>query len=229
MINMKRNILAGVVAVSVAMPLYAAEKSPSEKWEKDIQAFEKADKTNPPPLEAVLFIGSSTIKLWKTLQQDFPEYKVINRGFGGSQIADSVYYADRIVIPYKPKMIVFYAGGNDINARKMPEKICEEFKMFVEKVRVKLPEVRIAFMSIGPSLARWAQFDKQKQTNQLIKQYIAQGSNMDYIDAVDVFLGPDGNPRENLFVKDKLHNSAEGYKIRAELVRPYLKKCFESK
>jgi lysophospholipase L1-like esterase len=226
---MKRSVLAGVMAVSIVVPLCAAEKSPSGKWEKSIQAFEEADKTNPPPQGAALFIGSSTIKLWKTLQQDFPEYKVINRGFGGSQIADSVYYADRIVVPYKPKMIVFYAGSNDLNARKTPEKVCGDFRMFVEKVRAKLPDVRIAFMSIGPSLARWAQFEKQKKTNELIKQYIMQGNNMDYIDAFDVFLGPDGKPRENLFVKDKLHNSAEGYKVRVELVRPYLKKCFEPK
>lgn len=226
---MKQNVLAGIVAVSIAVPLYAAEKSPSERWEKTIQAFEQADKTNPPPREAALFIGSSTIKLWKTLQQDFPEYKVINRGFGGSQMADAVYYADRIVIPYKPKMIVLYSGSNDLNAHKTPEKVCEDFKMFVEKVRAKLPDVRITFMAIGPSLARWAQVEDQKKANKLIRQYITQGANMDYIDAFDIFLGPDGKPVEKFFVKDKLHNSAEGYKVRVELVRPYLKKCFESK
>jgi len=203
--------------------------SPSEKWEKDIQAFEKADRTNPPPQGAVLFIGSSTIRLWKTLRQDFPEYKVINRGFGGSQIADSIYYADRIVIPYKPKMIVFYAGGNDINAGKTPEKVCEDFKMFVERVRAKLPEVRIAYMSTGPSPARWAQVEKQKKVNELIREYIIGAGNMDYIDVFDVFLGPDGKPLENLFVKDKLHNSDEGYKIRVKAVRPYLEKRFPSK
>jgi lysophospholipase L1-like esterase len=221
---MKQNVLTGWMVLSFAIKAYAADKSPCEKWEKDIQVFEKADKTNPLPEGAVLFIGSSTIRMWKTLKQDFPEHKVINRGFGGSQIADSVYYADRIVIPYKPKMILLYAGGNDINAGKSPETVFEDFKAFVEKVRAKLPDVRIAFMSSGPSIARWAQADKQRKLNQLIKEYIGKENNMDYIDAFDVFLGPDGKPRPELYVADKLHNNAAGYKICAELVRPYLEK-----
>ncbi|OGV70946.1 MAG: hypothetical protein A2283_17350 [Lentisphaerae bacterium RIFOXYA12_FULL_48_11] len=212
----------------LTMSLFAAEKTPFERWEKDIRAFESADKTNPPPEGAVLFIGSSTIKLWKTLAKDFSEYRVINRGFGGSQIADSVYFADRIVIPCKPKMIVFYAGGNDINAGKTPEQVADDFKAFVEKVRSKLPDVRIAFMASGPSIKRWAQADKQRKLNQLVKDYVGKGVNMDYIDAFDVFLGKDGQPRPELFAPDKLHNSPEGYKIRVSLVKPYLDKCMGS-
>jgi lysophospholipase L1-like esterase len=216
--------LAGLISLLVLSQAWAEEKSPSMKWEKDIQKFEAADKTNPPPEGAVLFIGSSTIRMWKTLKEDFPEHKVINRGFGGSQIADSVYYADRIVIPYKPKMILLYAGGNDINAGKTPEAVFEDFKAFVVKVREKLPSVRIAYMSSGPSIARWAQADKQRKLNQLIKEHIEKDGSMDFIEAFDHFLGPDGKPRPDLFVADKLHNNAAGYKIRADLVRPYLEK-----
>lgn len=215
-------VFAGILIA--VLPVMAAEKTPVEKWEKDIKAFEAMDKASPPPEGAVLFIGSSTIRMWKTLKEDFPECKVINRGFGGSQIEDSVFFADRIVIPYKPKLIVFYAGGNDINAGKTPEKIAEDFKAFVEKVRAKLPDARIAFMASGPSIKRWAQADKQRKLNQLVKEYIAQGSNMDYIDAFDVFLGPDGTPRPELYIADKLHNSADGYKIRVSLVKPYIEK-----
>jgi len=216
--------LAGVISLLVLSQAVAEEKSLSLKWEKDIQKFEAADKTNPPPEGAVLFIGSSTIRMWKTLKEDFPNYTVINRGFGGSQIADSVYYADRIVIPYKPKMILLYAGGNDINAGKTPEAVFEDFKAFVVKVRAKLPTVRIAYMSNGPSLARWAQAEKLRKLNQLIKDYVGNDNSMDFIEAFDVFLGADGKPRPELYVADKLHNNAEGYKIRAELVRPYLEK-----
>ncbi len=202
----------------------AADKPGFEKWEKDIRAFEATDKTNPPPEGAILFIGSSTIKLWKTLAQDFPEYRVINRGFGGSQIADAVHFADRIVIPYKPKMIVFYSGGNDINAGKSPMQVADDFRAFVGKVRASLPDVRIAFMASGPSIKRWAQADKQRELNRLVKDYIEKGTNMDYIDAFDVFLGQDGQPRPELFAPDKLHNSAEGYRIRVSLVKPCLEK-----
>lgn len=209
----------------MAVSSLAAESSAGERWEKDVRAFEAADKAHPPPEGAVLFIGSSTIRLWKTLQQDFPECKVINRGFGGSEIADAVQYADRIVIPYRPAMIVLYAGGNDLNAGKAPERVFEDFKAFVARVRARLPAARIAYMASGPSIARWAQADRQRKLNQLVREYIAQDGSMDFIDAFDVFLGADGKPRPELYVADKLHNSPEGYSIRSELVRPYLRKA----
>ena len=126
-------------------------KSPSQRWESDIAAFEAADKKSPPPQGAVLFIGSSSIRIWKTLATDFPDQKTINRGFGGSELADSVYYADRIVIPYKPRLIVLFAGTNDINAGKRPETVFADFKAFVAKVRAGLPNTRIAYLSISPA------------------------------------------------------------------------------
>jgi lysophospholipase L1-like esterase len=200
-----------------------APKSPSEHWEKEIQAFEAADRTQPPPKGAILFTGASGIRMWKTLAEDFPDQKVINRGFGGSEMADAVYFADRIVTPYKPRLIVIQAGGNDINNGKSPEQVLADFKAFVEKVRAKLPDVRIAYLSMNPSPSRWAQRDKQQKGNQLVKDYIAEGKNLDYIDFWGAMLGPEGQPREDLFIQDRLHNNAAGYKIRADIVRPHLK------
>lgn len=208
--------------VFVVAPLRAEDKSPSAKWEKDIQAFEAADKQNAPPTGGVLFVGASGIKLWTSLEKDFPKHRVINRGFGGSQIADVTYFADRIVVPYKPKLIVLQSGGNDINAGKTPEQVADDFKAFVAKLRAALPETRIAYFSMQPAPARWSQAEKQKKGNQLIKEQIAAGKNMVYINAWDAFIGPDGMPRGELFVADKLHHNAEGYKVRAELTRPYL-------
>jgi lysophospholipase L1-like esterase len=201
----------------------STSKSPSQRWERDIAAFEAADKRSPPPKGAVLFIGSSSIRMWKTLATDFPDQKTINRGFGGSELADSVYYVDRIVIPYKPRLIVLFAGTNDINAGKSPETVFADFKAFVAKVRDGLPNTRIAYLSISPAPSRWSQAAKQKEANRLIRDYIAsEKNNLDYIDLWDQFLGPDGKPREDLFLLDRLHNNAAGYKIRAAAVRPYL-------
>lgn len=208
--------------VFVVASLRAEDKSPSSKWEKDIQAFEAVDKKSPPPQGGVLFIGASGIRMWTLLEKDFPNHRVINRGFGGSQIADVTYFADRIVVPYKPKLIVLQSGGNDINAGKSSEQVADDFKAFVVKVRAVLPETRIVYFSMQPAPARWSQADKQKRGNQLIKDHIAAGKNMAYLNAWDAFVGPDGMPREELFVADKLHHNAEGYKVRAELVRPYL-------
>jgi lysophospholipase L1-like esterase len=198
-------------------------KSPSDRWEKEIRAFEAADKKPPPPEGAVLFTGASGIRMWTTLAEDFPDQKIINRGFGGSEMADSVHFADRIVVPYKPRLIVIQAGGNDINNGKSPEQVLADFKAFVEKVRAKLPDVRIAYLSMNPSPSRWAQRDKQQKGNQFIRDYIAAGKNLDYIDFWDAMLGPDGQPRADLFIQDRLHNNAAGYKIRADIVRPHLK------
>jgi lysophospholipase L1-like esterase len=211
-----------LLALVFTCQLLAAEKAGPERWQKNIAAFEAADKAHPPPRGAILFIGSSTIVRWKTLAQDFPEHPVINRGFGGSQIADSVFYADRIVIPYRPRLIVLRAGGNDIHAGKTPEQVAADFTAFVEKVRAKLPQVRIAYMPINASLSRWANAEREKQANQLIKAYIAAGKNLDYIDAYEATLGADGKPREELFVQDRLHFNDEGYKVLAAIVRQHL-------
>lgn len=205
------------------LTLQVNKPSPSEKWQSAIREFERTDLESPPPKNAILFIGSSTIRLWKSLKHDFPNHPVINRGFGGSQMADAVYFADRIVIPYSPRQIIVYAGSNDIAAGKSPEQVASDFKGFVDQVRAELPDTRIVFMSIGPSPARWSQAEKQQQANRLIKAYINTGKNLDYIDLWDQFLGADGKPREEFFVADRLHHSESGYKIRADAVRPFLK------
>lgn len=222
-VRVNRGVLsATLIGICLCAALRAQDK-PANRFEKEIQAYEAADKENPPPQGAILFTGASSIRLWKTLAQDFPEFKVINRGFGGSQLADNVHFADRIVIPYKPRLIVIQAGGNDLNAGKSPEQVLADFKAYVEKVRAKLPETRIAYLNINASPARWAQVEKQKQANQLVKAYIAKGKNLDYIDIFDAMLGPDGKPRDELFVADRLHPSAEGYKVRTSIVLPHLK------
>lgn len=204
----------------VASFIHAAE---ADRWEKDIAAFEAADKASPPPEGAVLFVGASHIKLWKTLAQDFPDQKVINRGFGGCKLSDVAYFVDRVVIPYKPRLVVLRAGGNDVAAGATPEVVLASFKVFVEKVQAKLPETRIAFLSFSPSPLRWAQFDRQKKADTLIKDFIATGKNLLYINVWDVMLDADGQPKIELYAADKHHNSEAGYKAWVPIVGAYLK------
>src|SRR5947209_3332897 len=135
------------------------------KWEPEISAYEQMDRTNPPPKGALLFIGSSTIRMWASLAQDFPQHKVINRGFGGSEIVDSTHFADRIIFPCHPRMVLLRAGGNDINAGKSPEQVFADFKEFVAAMQAKLPETDIVFISLCPSVARWRQAGKEKALN----------------------------------------------------------------
>jgi len=175
---MKRAALLSLVGLLIVTSWHAAKGAEAEhdfaKWEKAIAAYEQMDRTNPPPKEAVLFGGASTIVRWKTLAQDFPEQHVINRGFGGSQIADSTHFAERIILPYEPRMIFLRAGGNDLWADKSPEQVFSDFQEFVAKIRAKLPKTDIGFISQNPSIARWKQADKEKAFNTMVKNYIGQ-------------------------------------------------------
>jgi lysophospholipase L1-like esterase len=220
--------LAGLLVLSLAFEAGGAEQAGGSGWpkperfERQILAFEAADRTNPPPQNAILFAGASNIVGWKTLAKDFPGLAVLNRGFGGSHIADCVHYADRIVIPYKPRMVVFRAGGNDIHAGKSPEQVAADFKAFVEKVHAKLPNTRIAYWPMTPSIARLANWPRDKKGNELIRTYIAAGGNLVYIDSAEATLGSDGKPRAELFEPDGLHFSVEAYKLFTRIIRPYL-------
>ena len=217
--------LAGFLIVATSRVAMCAEgEHDFGKWEKEIAAYEQMDRTNPPPKGALLFIGSSTIRLWKTLAQDFPEQRTINRGFGGSEIVDSTHFAERVIFPYKPRMVFLRAGGNDLNAGKSPEQVFADFKEFVAKIHSKLPETDIVFISLSPSIARWKQADKEKAVNTKVEEFTKRTSHLKYMETYPMVLGPNGEPRPELFVADKLHFSAEGYKLLAERVRPFLPK-----
>ncbi len=193
---------------------------PDAPFESDIRAFEDSDRVNPPKPGGVVFVGSSSIRLWPDLQSDFPGVNVIQRGFGGSQIDQAVTYAPRIVIPYKPSLIVLYEGDNDLAAGRSPEQIFADFKAFVALVRRSLPNTRIAYISIKPSGDRWALVDKMRSTNAMIQQYIARDSTLTYVDVFSRMLGTDGKPREELFTSDRLHMNHDGYAIWRELLTP---------
>jgi lysophospholipase L1-like esterase len=220
-----RFVLVGLFVIAPLRPSPAAEAGHDfARWENEIAAFEAMDRTNPPPKGSLLFIGSSTIRLWTTLAKDFPEQQVINRGFGGSEIADSTHFADRIVFPYAPRMIFFRAGGNDLWAGKSPETVFADFKDFVTRVRTHLPQAEIVFISWGPSPSRWKQHDKEKALNAMAENYARQTPHIKYIETYDMVLGAGGRPRSDLFQADRLHYNAAGYKLLAERVRPYLPK-----
>jgi lysophospholipase L1-like esterase len=192
------------------------------RWEKEIAAFERMDATNPPPKGAVLFVGSSTIRGWRTLATDFPTQRVLNRGFGGSQIVDATHFADRIISPYAPRAIFFRSGGNDLAAGKTPEQVFADYQAFVAKVHATLPETEITFLSWSPTPLRWKQREQEKTLNTLVREFSRSQPRLKYIECYDLTLGPDGQPRAELFLNDKLHFNAAGYKLLAETVRPHL-------
>lgn len=208
--------------LSAGMVLGAETNHNSAIWEPAIARFEQMDATNPPPRHGVEFIGSSTITRWKSLAQDFPGEPVFNRGFGGSEIVDAAHFAARVIFRYAPRMIVLRAGGNDLWAGKSPEQVFADFKEFTATVHAKLPDTEIVFLSLSPSIARWKQHEQEKEVNRLIENFVKETPHLGYLETYDLPLGADGQPRPELFVEDRLHFNAEGYKLLAQRIRPLL-------
>jgi len=194
------------------------------KWEKAVAAFEQEDKEQAPPKHPILFVGSSTIVRWKSLAQDFPDFTVLNRGFGGNQIKDTTFYAERMIFPYEPSAIVLRAGGNDINAGWPVEDVFNDYKAFVAKVRGKFPGIPIYYIGLSPTIKRWEQVAAGNQLNDLIADYCKKNDGLTYIDTREISLGADGKPVPELFVADGLHFSEAGYKLLTAKVLPVLSK-----
>jgi lysophospholipase L1-like esterase len=189
-------------------------------YESEIRAFEDADRLDPPKPGGVVFVGSSSIRLWPDLQADFPGVNVIQRGFGGAQINQVVSYTPRIVLPYRPSLIVLYAGDNDLNAGRTPDQVFDDYKAFVTMVRKSLPNAKIAYISIKPSGDRWALADKMRATNSMIQKYAARELRLIFVDVFTPMLGANGKPREELFTADRLHMNYDGYAIWRDLLTP---------
>jgi lysophospholipase L1-like esterase len=211
-------ILSSLLAVQ---PGASANKP--DKWEQDIAAFEALDAKSPPPKNAILFVGSSSIRLWD-LKESFPDRRTINRGFGGSELADSVRYAKRLILPHQPRIVVLYAGDNDIANGKSPKQVFADFQEFVSVVHRALPKSKILYIAIKPSIKRWALIDKIREANRLIREHIAQQKNdkLVFLDIEKSMLSADGKPRADLLQEDGLHLNAQGYRLWTRLLRPFM-------
>jgi len=222
-------LLLLTVLPSQAQPI-AADTSPSpaylaaqNRWQSELAAFARADRQNPPAEGGVLFVGSSTIRFWTKLAQDFPQLPVvINRGFGGSTMADCSYFARELVVRYKPRHVLVYAGDNDLAEGQAPLQILESFARFANAVRAELPDTRISYISIKPSPSREKLLPQMRETNDIIGAYLNRLPNSEYIDIFTPMLGPDGRPRAELFRGDLLHLNDEGYRLWRSVIAGYL-------
>lgn len=196
----------------------AADPDPRfEKWEKEVAGIEARLKKDPPAKGGVVFAGSSSIRLWK-LDQSFPGKKYVNVGFGGSEIRDSTHFVDRLIVPHEPTAVVFYAGDNDLANKRTAEQVRDDFAAFVKAVHAKLPNTRILYLPVKPSIKRWELYDVQQTANRLVKGICEADKRLTYVDTVPAILGPDGKPRAELFQKDGLHLNDAGYAVWAPLV-----------
>ena len=196
-------------------------ENPSARWESAIQKFEQQDKTAPPIKNHVVFVGSSSIRMWK-LDKSFPDLQPVNRGFGGSEIADSIHFADRIILKHQPRVVVLYAGDNDLAKGKTPERVTSDFKQFVATIHKAQPDTKIVFIAVKPSIARWKLIDKVRAANAAVANICSKNESLEFVDIDAPMLGDDGMPRPELFLKDGLHMTEAGYEIWSNLVRPHI-------
>jgi lysophospholipase L1-like esterase len=196
-----------------------------KRFEKDIQRLEAEDKY-PPHQGAIVFVGSSSIRGWhKTIKNDLAPLTVIPRGFGGSNMNDALHYADRIVLPYRPRAIVLYEGDNDTIQGISPKKIAATFQKFVDKIHGELPQCRIYFLSIKPSINRWHLWPKMKEANRLIATKCTQDQRLTFVDVASAMLDEEGTPEKAIFKQDNLHMTRDGYVIWRDVLRPVLTKA----
>jgi lysophospholipase L1-like esterase len=215
-------LIAGLVAPALAQQA-PAQQAPGptgpERFAPEIAAFAAADRAHAPTPCGFLFVGSSSIRFWKTLEADMAPVPAINRGFGGSTIADVDYYFDQVVTPYRPRAIVFYAGENDINAGEAPSIVTGNFARFMElKTKAFGAATPVYFISLKPSKLRWLQRDRQAQVNAQVQALAAQRRDLHYIDVAPAML-VNGEPKD-IYVADGLHMTPEGYKLWTEVIRP---------
>lgn len=211
-------LFAGLVAATTGL---AAESGPT-RWASQIEALEAKNRQKPPPKDGLLFVGSSSVRGWD-LAKHFPDLPVINQGFGGSQMADSVYYAQRIILPYRPRVVIVYAGDNDVSAGKSPQQVMEDYKKLVAKIHGDLPTTKVVFLAIKPSLKRWALVEKMRDANRLVLEETTKDDRLTFVDIDTPMIGADGRPRPELFADDGLHLNERGYRLWSELLLPHLR------
>ena len=200
----------------------AADPARAAQFEEAVRAYEKNDALTPPPRGGILFTGSSMLHGWSSLEENFRGLPVFVRAFDGWRMADAVTYAERINVAYRPRIIVLQAGGSDLAEGRTPEEVLGLFQRYVVKVQTLLPSVRIIFLGSSPHPFRPRGREQQQRLNNLIAAYIAGKQNLDFVDLWTAMLGPDGNVRPGLYVTDSYLPSADGYALRAKLIRPHL-------
>ena len=219
-------VAVSCVLASSVMP-DVDDRAPEKKWGKTIRQFEDWDRKNSWPEDAVLFVGSSSIRMWPT-RESFEGLKVINRGFGGSQTSEVNYFVERIVLKYRPRLIVFYAGDNDVAVGKNAKRVFEDYSKFVKIVHGKLPETHIIYIGIKPSGSRWGLWPVMAEANSMIRDFCGKDRRLVYFDSATPLLDEGGKPNATLFLGDRLHLGKEGYKKWTKLLRPLIDKALKS-
>jgi len=221
-----KNVFKCLVLLIIVTGTYTDAVAQQAAFYSDIQAFKKADETQAPPKHAILFVGSSSFTKWKDVQDYFPGYPILNRGFGGSTLPDVIRYAGDIIFPYQPKQIVIYCGENDLASSDTvtAAMVVERFKTLFGMIRKKLGHVPVVFVSLKPSPSRSRLFPKMKEVNEQVNLFLKKDKNAAFADVYSKMLDAGGQPMKDIFLSDSLHMNAKGYAIWKPVIEPLLVK-----
>ena len=216
-------VLRILVLVFFLPSIASCQEDEFNQWEGDIQAFERADRQNPPGADAILFVGSSSIRFWPNLDSEFPNHEILNRGFGGSEFSDVLHFADRLIFNYDLSKIFIYQGDNDIARGESPEMIMGEAIELRQMIASRLGEnLPVIFISVKPSVARWHLRNDYMQLNDLLHDYASNTDNTYYADVWTPSLDEAGVVMDDIFIEDNLHLNAKGYAIWREVIAPFI-------
>lgn len=208
-----------ILGALLCVPRAAEGRQPDGFWDKSFRSWAAQDKKRPPAKGGVVFVGSSSIRMWPTASS-FRRLAILNRGLGGAHIDDIQRFVDRLVLAYEPKVVVFYAGENDIGAGATPGRVLRDYRTFVGQVHARLPQTRIVFLSIKPSVLLRRAWPRAREANRLVEEFCATDPRLRYVDVATPMLGPSGRPRRELFRDDGLHMNERGYELWTRIVAP---------
>lgn len=212
--------------ISFLLLLQLATTVMAQPFAEEIAVFQKKDSLNPPPQHEIVFVGSSSFTKWTDVQDYFPSYPIINRGFGGSTLVDVIRYEEQTIFKYNPKQVVIYCGENDVASADTitGEIVFERFKQLFTDIRQRFPGIPVVFISMKPSPSRWQMRERLMNGNDRIRKFMQKQKKAKFISVWKPMLGPDGKPMPEIFIKDNLHMNAKGYAIWKKLIEPYLLK-----
>ena len=215
------------VPPSITMEKDASTTEKINRFLPEIQKFDSLDQVNGLTNNGILFTGSSSIRMWSTLTEDMSPLPVLNRGFGGSTIPEVLHFSGKYLFQHKPQIVVLYCGENDISEGQTPETVLASFKTFAKILETRLPNSKLVFISMKPSVARWNLWEQYKTGNALIQKFISGKPNMLYVDAGETMLASDGKIKEDIFIEDGLHMNAKGYEGWTQQMKPILESIYK--
>jgi lysophospholipase L1-like esterase len=217
-----KNLIFSILICLLLMTTYSLNAQDPNRFSEQVEKLVLAEYNFPPGKKLALFTGSSSIRMWNNIQDNFPDYNVVNNGFGGSHFSDLIYFYNKLIIPHQPDILFIYEGDNDIASQKKPRMITKEAKFLLTKIQRDLPNTQVVLISPKPSIARWELRKDYEALNRKMKRLAKKTDKVEFADVWNAMLDENGNVFQDVFLEDNLHMNKKGYDIWAKVLSGFL-------